>query len=477
MQPVLTVPEMNAVDAAALASTPLDVLVGRAGLAVALAALDLLGGAYGRRIEVVAGRGNNGADGRVAAQVLSCRGARVRVVEAGAVAAVGPADLVVDAAYGTGFRGEYRAPALVPGTPVLAVDIPSGVEGDTGRASGTPWAATRTVTFVALKPGLLQGDGASLAGRVSVADIGLPTGEAHVSVMDDGDAGTFLPPRARDGHKWSASLLVVAGSPGMTGAAALCATSAYRSGAGMVRLGVPGGELSATPASEAVGVSLPAEGWSTDALTAAARCSALVVGPGLGRDPSTAVEVRRLVTESPVPVVVDADGLFALGRLDGPDHSGSLGATGARSGLVLTPHDGEYARLMSGPPGPDRIGAARALASASGAVALVKGPTTAVADPGGRVLLGRTGTPALATAGTGDVLSGVIGAFLARGLDPLVGAALAAHVHGRAGARGKGEGLMAGDLPDLVAQVLTELGPTGRSDRSRPTNGVVRTLG
>jgi NAD(P)H-hydrate epimerase len=472
MQPVLTMSEMNAVDAAAQASIPLDVLVGRAGLAVALAALDLIGGAYGRRIEIVAGKGNNGADGRVAARLLSHRGARVRVVDAGTVTAVGPADLVVDAAYGTGFRGEYRAPALPPGTPVLAVDIPSGVAGDTGSASGTPWAATRTVTFVALKPGLLQGDGVSLAGEVSVADIGLVAGDALVSVMDDGDVGTFLPARQRDGHKWSAAVLVVAGSPGMTGAAALCATSAYRSGAGMVRLGVPGGELSATPATEAVGVRLPAEGWASDALVAAARCSALVVGPGLGRDPATVAEVRRLVAESPVPAVVDADGLFALGRLDGPG-SEPLRAHGARPDLVLTPHDGEYARLLSGPPGSDRIAAARALASASGAVALVKGPTTAVADPGGRVRLGRTGTPALATAGTGDVLSGVIGAFLSRGVEPLIGAALAAHVHGRAGARGLGEGLTAGDLPDLVAQVLMELGPNG-SGRSRPMEGAGR---
>jgi NAD(P)H-hydrate epimerase len=232
--------------------------------------------------------------------------------------------------------------------------------------------------------------------------------------------------------------------------------------------------LSATPAAEAVGVTLPAEGWSTDALAAAARCSAVVVGPGLGRGPSTAAEVRRLVAESPVPAVVDADGLFALGQLDGRGGSETLGASGAGRGLVLTPHDGEYARLLSEPPGPDRIGAARALASASGAVALVKGPTTAVADPAGRVLLGRTGTPSLATAGTGDVLSGIIGAFLARGVEPLVGAALAAHVHGRAGARGLGEGLMAGDLADLVAEVLAELGPTGRSPstiRAVPARG------
>jgi NAD(P)H-hydrate epimerase len=455
MLPVLTVSEMKAVDARALASTPVDVLVDRAGHAVARAALDLLGGAYGRRVVAVCGRGHNGADGRVAARVLAGRGARVRTVEAATGGAVGPADLVIDAAYGTGFRGEYRAPAVEAGTPVLAVDIPSGVEGDTGRASGMPLAATRTVTFVALKPGLVQGDGAGLAGAVSVVDIGLAPGDPAIFAMADDDLARLLPARRRDGNKWSAAVLVIAGSPGMAGAAALCATSAYRAGAGMVRLGVPGGSLSAAPASEAVGVALSHEGWSAAALDAASRCDAVVVGPGLGRDPSTAGEVRRLVGESPVPVLVDADGLFALGRLDGRT------PLGARSPVVLTPHDGEYEQMTGTRPGPDRIAAARHLADGSGVVALLKGPTTAVAEPDGRVLLGLAGTTGLATAGTGDVLSGVIGAMIARGVAPLEAAALGAHVHGRAGARGRVEGLVAGDLPDLVSSVL--------SDRTAPT--------
>jgi hydroxyethylthiazole kinase-like uncharacterized protein yjeF len=277
-------------------------------------------------------------------------------------------------------------------------------------------------------------------------------------VMEDGDVRALLPPRRHAGNKWSAALMVVAGSPGMTGAAALCARSAYRSGAGMVRLGVPGADLSGSPASEAVSVQLPRTGWSADALEAASRCAAVVVGPGLGREEGTAGEVQRLVAESPVPVVVDADGLFALGRVGGDD------SLQARSRVVLTPHDGEYARLTGADPGPDRIAAARRLAASSGAVALLKGPTTAVSDVAGRVLLGRSGTTALATAGTGDVLSGMIGAMLARGMNPLEAAALAAHVHGRAGARGRAEGLMAGDLPDLVAGVLTLLQSPGGSE-------------
>ena len=462
MQPVLTVAEMNAVDAAALTSTPLEVLVGRAGLAVALAALDLMGGAYGRRVVVVAGPGNNGADGRVAAHLLERRGARATVVEAGSPTVVGPVDLVIDAAFGTGFRGEFRFPPVPDGTPVLAVDIPSGVHGDTGEASGAPAAADRTVTFVALKPGLLQGDGARLAGTVTVADIGLPAGSPSVHAIVDDDVAALVPPRARLGNKWSAAVLVVAGSAGMTGAPALCARAAYRAGAGMVRLGVPGLDLAHSPATEAVSIALPDQGWASDALDAASRCSAVVVGPGLGRAPGVAAEVARLVADSPVPVVVDADGLHALGRVGG-DRS-----LQARARVVLTPHDGEYARLVGADPGPDRIAAARALAAASGAVALLKGPTTAVAHPDGRVLLARAGTTALATAGTGDVLSGIIGALLARGVDPLDAAALAAHVHGRAGALAFGEGTVAGDLPDLVSRVLAvRNGPAGRGSGPR----------
>ncbi len=459
MRPVLTVSEMQGVDAEAARTTPLDVLVGRAGHAVAVAALDLLGGAYGRRVVVVAGPGNNGADGRVAAAILTRRGVRVTIVDAGSSAPLGRADLVVDAAFGTGFRGEYRFPTVPAGTTVLAVDIPSGVHGDTGTASGAPVAADRTVTFVAVKPGLLQGDGARLAGRVSVVDIGLPTGDPLIAVVDDGDVARLVPARGHGGNKWAAAVLVVAGSPGMTGAAAMCARAAYRAGAGMVRLAVPGASLSALPATEAVGIPLTDPAWSSAALAAASRCSAVVVGPGLGRDPSTAAEVARLVAESPVPVVVDADGLFALGQL------GTDGPIPARSPVVLTPHDGEYERLASTAPGSDRIAAARHLAGEASAVALLKGPTTAVAHPDGRVRLAMAGTTALATAGTGDVLSGVIAAFMARGVQPLEAAALAAHVHGRAGAAGLGNGLVAGDLPELVAGVLADLGPlAARSD-------------
>jgi hydroxyethylthiazole kinase-like uncharacterized protein yjeF len=454
VQPVLTIAQMQTVDARALATTPIEQLVERAGTAVARAALDLMGGAYGRRTVLICGRGNNGADGRVAARLLARRGVHVTLLAPGEVEAIGftgsPVDLVVDAAYGTGFRGTYTAPRVADGMPVLAVDIPSGVDGDTGRADGAVLPADATVTFVALKPGLVQGDGVALAGEVRVIDIGLAFDGFDVAVVDDGDVAALVPARDPEGNKWVAAVLVVAGSPGMTGAAALSARAAYRAGAGMVRLGVPGGDPSDLPAGEAVGIALPDGRWFEAALRASERCHAVVVGPGLGRAEGTDVEVRRLIGSSLVPVVVDADGLNALGRVDA--------TLSARSPVVLTPHDGEYSRLMGCAPGPDRIDAARRLATASGTVVLLKGPTTAVADPSGRVLLARTGTPSLATAGTGDVLSGIIGALLARGVPPLEAAALGAHIHGRSAALGHQSGLVAGDLPELVARVLDAAG-------------------
>jgi NAD(P)H-hydrate epimerase len=466
MKPVLRVEEMRAIDADALRVVSEETLVERAGTAVATWAVRMLGGTYGRHVVVVAGKGNNGADGRVAAARLRRRGARVTVVDASdapeRIGPVGAVDLVIDASYGTGFRGTYRAPAVPAGVPVLAVDIPSGVNGDTGEACGEPLRADVTVTFAALKTGLVQGDGPLLAGQVEVADIGLDVSRASIGVIEDADVEASLPPRPRDAHKWQSAVAVVAGSPGMTGAAGLCARAAYRSGAGMVRLGIPGGDLADLPVSEAVGATLPFVEWSSLALTMAERCRALVMGPGLGRADTTVSDVRDLVARATLPMVVDADGLYALGTGDeigavvraGPD--APRGAND-RPTVVLTPHDGEFTRLAGAAPGTDRIAAACALAARCGAVVLLKGATTVVADPAGTVLLAMTGSPRLATAGTGDVLSGVIGAFIARGIDPVHAAAMAAHVHGRAAQLGPPEGLVAGDLAHLVGTWLSEI--------------------
>jgi NAD(P)H-hydrate epimerase len=205
-----------------------------------------------------------------------------------------------------------------------------------------------------------------------------------------------------------------------------------------------------------VALSVPATDFADLVLAELARCQALVIGPGLGSDPGVVSSVRDVVTRAQVPVVVDADGLGALGPAD----SAREVLAGRRVPAVLTPHEGEYARLaagsaIAGHPGADRVAAARQLAELLGAVVLLKGSTTAVAAPDGEAFLVTSGSSRLATAGTGDVLSGIVGAFLARGLDPLRAAALAAHVHGRAAGLGFVEGLVAGDLPVLVARVLS----------------------
>ncbi len=192
--PIVTPEEMGAIDAAA--AEPVEVLIGRAAWAVATEALEILGGSYGRRVVVVAGKGNNGNDGRVAAAILQRRGVRTRMVEAAELGDDLPAaDLVIDAAYGTGFRGSWDPPAQ-PAAPVLAVDIPSGIAGGTGEACGRPWHALRTVSFAALKPGLVQGAGPDHVGEVVVADIGLDVSRASAHLVEDADVTAWVPARA-----------------------------------------------------------------------------------------------------------------------------------------------------------------------------------------------------------------------------------------------------------------------------------------
>jgi NAD(P)H-hydrate epimerase len=448
--PVVTPEEMKAVDEAA--PEPTEVLVHRAGGAVARAAIDMLGGSYGRRVVVVAGKGNNGADGRDAAARLRRRGVRVQIVEAAdAPPELPDADLVVDAAYGTGFHGDYQAPD--PGAaPVLAVDIPSGVNGLTGEAAGGAVRADMTVTFAALKPGLLFGEGRERSGVVEVVDIGLDVSSARAALVEGSDVAQWLPRRERDTHKWKSAVWVAAGSPGMTGAAEMCSRSALRASAGLVRLGVPGLDAPPVPL-EVIGRPLPRTGWDDNVLAELDRFKALVVGPGLGRTDEQGAAVRRLLARAEVAAVVDADGLYAL-----QDVAQAAEVVGPRSKpTVLTPHEGEFAHLSGEKVGADRLDAARRLADGIGATVLLKGSTTTVADPAGRVLLSATGDARLATAGTGDVLSGVIGAFLAQGLDGLHAAAAGAWVHGTAAHLGWPRGLVAGDLLDLLPAVLSAL--------------------
>jgi len=452
--PIVTPDEMAAIDAAA--PEPVDVLVQRAGAAVAWAARRMLGGTYGRTVHVIAGKGNNGADGRVAAARLSDWGASARVVEAASCPATLPAaDLVIDAAYGTGFHGRWDPPD-VGGSPVLAVDIPSGVDGRTGEAAPGVLAAERTVTFAALKPGLLFDAGRELAGEVEVADIGLETGSAHAHLVEHDDVAEWWHPRERSSHKWSAAVRVVAGSPGMTGAAHLSAAAAGRAGAGMVVLSSPA--IDPPAPAEVVRRRLPGFDWAGEVLDGLDRFQALVVGPGLGREEHTVESVRSLLEAADIPVVLDGDGLFAASW--NPDGTARL-LRRRRAATVLTPHDGEYASLTGDRPGPDRLVAARRLAADTRCVVLLKGPTTVVADPNGDALVVVTGDSRLATAGTGDVLSGVLAALVAAGTPPFHAAAAAAWIHGEAARLGPEVGFVASDLLDALPPVLVGLGRAG----------------
>lgn len=462
MTPIVPPTQMRALDTQC--GVPEAVLIERAGRAVAWTARSMLGGVYGRRVTVLAGPGNNGADGLVAARVLASWGVAVRVVRVGRDApppkCVVDADLVIDAIYGTGIVRELAFPSVGAHTKILAVDIPSGVDARTGQLfpdCSAPHADV-TVTFVAPKPGLLFEPGAALSGDIRVVDIGidLPAEDsARTWLLDETSVRERLRRPAVSSHKWKHAVLIVAGSAGMTGAAVLCAHSSARSGASLVRLAIPGTVLGGD---EVIGMELPSSEWGLIAAGYAARCFAVVIGPGLGSDVATQAEVRALVGALPegLAVILDGDGLGAVT----PELLAST-----RRPMILTPHDGEFTRLAGNPPSSDRIASTRELAVRTNAIVLLKGPTTVVASPDGLVEVVRSADQRLATAGSGDVLAGVIAAFCAVGMDPFRAASTAAFVHGAAAMRGRLVGLVAGDLPVLIADLLTEwLGkvPTAR---------------
>jgi len=463
MRPVLTPEEMAEADRRSIAAgTPVEVLMERAGRAVAWAVRRVCGGVYGRRVVVVCGKGNNGGDGKVAARVLRGWGMHVDVFELEAGIdrdrcrrALDHADCAVDAMYGTGFKGELDGDAewvsdqfLTGGADIVAVDIPSGVDGLTGEMRGLAVRADCTVTFAGLKSGLLLDHGQLASGHVEVADIGIDVGEPTIGVTEPLDVVLTLPTRTPAAHKWDHGVMVVGGSDGMTGAPVMVSQAAMRAGAGIVWCCIPGeGGAAGVAATEVITKDLADV---TDALEHVERFRALVVGPGLGRDDRVAAAVRELVAKAPVPLVLDADGLNAL--------AGDLSSLEARRApTIVTPHEGEYARLAGEPVGTDRLAAARRLARRSRAVVLLKGPATIVAGPDGRAAINPTGGPWLATAGTGDVLSGVIGALTAGGSSPFEAAAAGAWLHGRAADHAGHTGLVASDLIAAMPRTLQEL--------------------
>jgi len=510
VKPILSPRQAVDLDRATQArGVPAADLMERAGRAVARAAVDLAGGTYGRRVVVVCGKGNNGGDGFVAARHLARWGMRVSVhaleraeelrdpagtnarrlaaetdarlrafSPAGLARDLARADVAIDAIFGTGFRGapedEWAAAIEAMNAapaPVVAIDVPSGVDGASGAAEGVAVVAAITVTFGAAKTGVVVLPGAELAGDVRVVDIGFPDDlvRADAWLTDADDVVAAWPSRSADAHKRASGVLVVvAGSRGMTGAPRLIAEAAARVGAGLVVVAVPAGALVPIQAglTEATFLPLPETGDGTvaeeavePALAALERAHALAIGPGLTRDPATQRFVRALLRACPVPAAVDADALNAF--------AGDAAALAERrADAVLTPHAGEFGRL-TGVKGADldadRLRHVRALAATTRAVALLKGTRSVIAAPGGQVRINPTGSPVLATAGTGDVLTGVIGGLLARGLDPLDAAAAGAYVHGLAGilaGRAAGEGTVAGDVVARLPQAVARTGAT-----------------
>lgn len=453
MRPVVSVAEMVELDARAVAERGQRALIEAAGAALAAEVSAAASPIAGKRVAIVAGPGSNGEDGRVAAAHLEAAGAVVALLGPAAGAAeLEGADVVVDAAFGTGLSRPYEAPAPPASAAVVAVDLPSGLDGNSGALVGRPMAADLTVAMAAIKAGLLFGSGPGVTGDLHLADVGIDVSAASAALLDESDLEAW-PLRRRDAHKWSAAVTVVAGGPGMEGAGALSSLGALRAGAGMVRLVHPvdGGSAVAWPL-ELVRRPSRLEALAAVAAEETARSGAIVIGPGLGSTPATHQVVRELIASRRCPSVLDADGLSAAGTAE---ELGEL-VSAARAPVVITPHDGEARRLLGHEVGDDRLAAARELAERSGAIALLKGPTTVVARPGGgprSALISRSGSEALATAGTGDVLSGIIAAALALGSEPLLAAGLSAELHGLAGRRASGV-LIASELPVLVGELI-----------------------
>ena len=415
-------------------------LMERAGAAVAFEAMRLF--PYARRFAVVCGSGSNGGDGRIAARVL--RDAGREAVETDVVEGC---DVVVDALFGTGFHGAPRpeAAALIErinasGLPVVAVDLPSGVDASTGEVVGAVVNATLTVTFHASKVGLHVAPGRFHAGEVVVAEIGLAPVETAVRRATPALLQRVPLRAARDSKFSAGSVLVVGGAVGTTGAPVLAAMAALRADAGYVTLAVPRECLAVV---EGLALEPVKRGFDWDdaeetIMAEAERADAVALGPGLGRSAEAHALVARLLERLELPVVVDADALFGLEPV-------------ARSRpTVLTPHAGELARLLereSSWVDAHRLEAARIGAERFGAVVLLKGAGSIVQAPEGGAVVCDTGPPSLATAGTGDVLTGVVAAFLSKGLDPVTAAAAAATAHGLAAAAEPHQaGLVASDL-------------------------------
>jgi ADP-dependent NAD(P)H-hydrate dehydratase / NAD(P)H-hydrate epimerase len=458
LEPLYTTAEMQAAERRYPGTT--EELMEHAGAQAALVALDRLPLAHGWT--VVCGGGANGGDGRVLARHLDEAGKDVRIVDAKAgETELGRPDAIVDALFGTGFEGEPRpeAAALIERinaarVPVLSLDLPSGVDASTGEIAGAAVRATATVAFHGLKLGLVVAPGRFHAGEVQVADIGLARSETR-DLLVTPRLLRSVPRRGPADNKYTAGhVLVVGGSRGLTGAPSLTAMAALRADAGYVTLAAPESTLPVLEKRlvEVVKRPLPEEDGIVAARAAdavlelAAKAHAVALGPGLGRGPGPQEVVRRLLAELTLPVVVDADALFDLEPADWP---------GPR---VLTPHEGELGHLLgrdSKEIAAHRLASVREAAERFDCVVLLKGADSLVAAPGRGVLVSALGLPSLATAGTGDVLTGIVAAFLAKGMEPQLATAAAAAAEQRASVEApQRAGLIASDLLDALPRAL-----------------------
>ncbi len=491
MNELLTTAEMGEADRLTIAGgTAGHQLMENAGRAVADAAARLVG----RRIAVVAGPGNNGGDGFVAARVLAGRGFEVRLclvgdrarlkgdaalaakrwtgpVETASPAVLAGCDVIIDALFGAGLDRAVDGPprAMIgainaTGVPVVAVDLPSGINGTRGAVMGVAVQATRTVTFFRRKPGHLLLPGRLHCGPVDVADIGIPadvleTIRPQTCANDPSLWGAAFPQPKPDGHKYARGhAVVVSGGLSTTGAARLAARGALRAGAGLVTIASPGDALAVNAAASLAVMVRPVDGAAELAgFLADKRRNAVVLGPGGGVRPAMREQVRAAL-RSEAAVVLDADALTSFAD-QAEALFADIAARGGR-GTVLTPHEGEFSRLFSqvdkNPEVHGKLERARAAARKSGAVVLLKGPDTVVAAPDGRASIAGNAPAWLATAGSGDVLAGMIAGLAAQGMPAFEAASAAVWLHGEA-ANAFGPGLISEDLPEALPAVYRRL--------------------
>jgi len=472
-------------------------------------------GLAGVRVGIICGKGNNGGDGLALARRLSIRGVAVRVALLAPFSAVSGeakvnlsilrktdvqitqnasarslpdiiawSDILVDAMLGVGLSSPLKGLFLqavdminTAGKPVVAIDIPTGINADTGSIMGAAIMADLTVTMALLKRGLVLLPGAQYAGDVRVADIGIPSEvvdkeKINTALLNRGYAWGMISPRELDTHKGDfGHLMLIAGSPGKAGAAIMAARSALRTGAGLVSVAAPNGlvqivqsqivEAMCIPSAESIEGTLGL-GSEEELLKAVVGMSACAIGPGLSTHYETVQVVRNLIQQLTVPMVIDADGLNAIaGYVDILKR--------AKAPVILTPHPGEMGRLMgisSAEVQKDRITVASEFAAKYKVILVLKGAGTVVACPDGTTFINSTGNPGMATGGTGDALTGMIGGLLAQGYSAKQAACLGVYLHGLAGdlaAKEKGEmGMIAGDLiekiPDAIKKTVDTAG-------------------